>query len=271
MPELRGSPRPIRLGVSPSKRAAAASVAPAAASTIAGPSVDEFNSVVTAATSMFGDPTRRRIYLIARDSPGGITSAEAAAAVDLHPNVARHHLDKLAAGGYLDVVSVSPVPGGGERKSGRPSKRYRASGKPIDLEFGARKHDLVVSLLSKALDLLPFDVAAKMAEDVGEHYGRELAAQMNPGDSHRSMRSALHAVADALTAHGFSAHTEAREEGLAIVAGHCPFGELSETHPVICAVDRGMVRGMLSELYGDAAPSTTASRPQGDDVCVTTV
>ena len=271
MPELRGSPRPIRLGVSPSKRAAAASVAPAAASTIAGPSVDEFNSVVTAATSMFGDPTRRRIYLIARDSPGGITSAEAAAAVDLHPNVARHHLDKLSAGGYLDVVSVSPVPGGGERKSGRPSKRYRASGKPIDLEFGARKHDLVVSLLSKALDLLPFDVASKMAEDVGEHYGRELAAQMNPGDSHRSMRSALHAVADALTAHGFSAHTEAREEGLAIVAGHCPFGELSETHPVICAVDRGMVRGMLSELYGDAAPSTTASRPQGDDFCVTTV
>ena len=78
MPELRGSPRPIRLGVSPSKRAAAASVAPAAASTVAGPSVDEFNSVVTAATSMFGDPTRRRIYLIARDSPGGITSAEAA-------------------------------------------------------------------------------------------------------------------------------------------------------------------------------------------------
>ncbi len=271
MPELRGAPRPIRLGVRPSKRAAAIPAAVRTANAAPGPSVDEFNSVVTAAASMFGDPTRRRIYLIARDSPGGITSAEAAAAVDLHPNVARHHLDKLAAGGYLDVVSVSPVPGGGERKSGRPSKRYRASGKPIDLEFGARKHDLVVSLLSKALDLLPFDVASKMAEDVGEHYGRELAAQMNPGDSHRSMRSALHAVADALTAHGFSAHTEAREEGLAIVAGHCPFGELSETHPVICAVDRGMVRGMLSALYGDAAPSTTASRPQGDDVCVTTV
>ena len=145
MPELRGSPRPIRLGVRPSKRVAAAPAAFTTASAVPGPSVDEFNSVVTAATSMFGDPTRRRIYLIARDSPGGITSAEAAAAVDLHPNVARHHLDKLAAGGYLDVVSVSPVPGGGERKSGRPSKRYRASGKPIDLEFGARKHDLVAA------------------------------------------------------------------------------------------------------------------------------
>jgi predicted ArsR family transcriptional regulator len=258
------TPRPVRLGTPPSRRRSpsrAPEVGP-------GPTDDEFNSVVTAATSMFGDPTRRRIYLLVRESTVGVTSAETAALVDLHPNVARHHLDKLVAGGYLDVESAA---GPGERRSGRPSKRYRVSGKPIDLEFGARKHDLVVSLLAKALDLLPFDVASKMAEDVGEHYGRELAAQMHPGDSHRSMRSALHAVADALTAHGFAAHTEAREEGLAIVAGHCPFGELSATHPVICAVDRGMVRGMLSSLYGDAAPLLAASRAQGDESCVTTV
>ena len=258
------TPRSVRLGTPPSsRRVALASEAPG------GPSDHEFNSVVTAATSMFGDPTRRRIYLLVRESLSGVTSAETAALVDLHPNVARHHLDKLVAGGYLDVVPVGTSVG--ERRSGRPSKRYRTSGKPIDLEFGARKHDLVVSLLAKALDLLPFDVASKMAEDVGEHYGRELAAQMHSGDSHRSMRSALHAVADALTAHGFAAHTEAREEGLAIVAGHCPFGELSATHPVICAVDRGMVRGMLSTLYGDAAPLLAASRAQGDESCVTTV
>lgn len=257
------TPRPVRLGTRPARRPASVHV-----DSPAGPTDDEFNSVVTAATSMFGDPTRRRIYLLVRESADGVTSAETAALVDLHPNVARHHLDKLVGGGYLDVVSAA---GPGERRSGRPSKRYRVSGKPIDLEFGARKHDLVVSLLSKALDLLPFDVASKMAEDVGEHYGRELAAQMHPGDSHRSMRSALHAVADALTAHGFAAHTEAREEGLAIVAGHCPFGELSATHPVICAVDRGMVRGMLSSLYGDAAPLLAASRAQGDESCVTTV
>lgn len=264
---------PIHLGARPSLRSAAKPRVGSAGPPVsgAGASDDEFNSVVTAATSMFGDPTRRRIYLLAREASAGITSAEAAAAVELHPNVARHHLDKLAAGGYLDVVAESASTGSGEKRSGRPSKRYRASAKPMDLEFGARKHDLVVSLLSKALDLLPFDVAAKMAEEVGEHYGRELAAQMNPGDTHRSMRSALHAVADALTAHGFAAHTEAREDGLAIVAGHCPFGELSSTHPVICAVDRGMVRGMLSTLYGDSTPAMTASRPQGDDVCVTTV
>ena len=45
----------------------------------------------------------------------------------------------------------------------------------------------------------------------GEDYGRSLAASMAPGEGHRSLQVALHAVADALTAHGFAAHTESRE------------------------------------------------------------
>ena len=215
---------------------------------------------------MFGDPTRRRIYLFARENPRGVTASQAAEHTNLHPNVARHHLDKLAAGGYLDVVADVT-----EGKSGRPSKRYRSTGKPIDLEFPARRHDLIVSLLSKALELLPDDVASAMAEEVGQHYGRELAMQLNPGDRQRSMRSALHTVADALTAHGFAAHTEAREGSMSIVRDHCPFGDLSASHPVICAVDRGMVRGMLAELYGDSAETQlTSSRAQGDTLCETT-
>jgi predicted ArsR family transcriptional regulator len=230
------------------------------------PTGEEFSAAVTAATTMFGDPTRRRIYLFARENPRGVTASQAAEHTNLHPNVARHHLDKLAAGGYLDVVADVT-----EGRSGRPSKRYRSTGKPIDLEFPARRHDLIVSLLSKALELLPDDVASTMAEEVGQHYGRELAMQLNPGDRQRSMRSALHTVADALTAHGFAAHTEAREGSMSIVRDHCPFGDLSASHPVICAVDRGMVRGMLAELYGETSETAfTAMRTQGDDTCVST-
>jgi hypothetical protein len=40
-------------------------------------------------------------------------------------------------------------------------------------------------------------------------------------------------------------------------------------HPVICAVDRGMVKGMLSALYGETEPAITTSLPRGDDMCVT--
>ena len=65
-----------------------------------------FTAAVSAITDAFGDPTRRRIYLFARDHGGadGVTAAAVAAEVGVHPNVARHHLDKLAAGGYVEVV-----------------------------------------------------------------------------------------------------------------------------------------------------------------------
>jgi predicted ArsR family transcriptional regulator len=231
------------------------------------PSAAEFAAAVTAVTSAFGDPTRREIYLFARDSESGVTASAVAERFALHPNVARHHLDKLAAGGYLDVQVQRPERAG----VGRPSKRYRASAKAMGLEFPARRDDLLVTLLGRALELVPPDQALGMAEQVGMQYGRTLADAMAPGEAHRSFQAALHAVADALTAHGFAAHAEARAGSLAIVSEQCPFGDAAVQHPVICAVDRGIVKGMLAGLYGDTVPQTEASRPQGDEVCVTSL
>jgi predicted ArsR family transcriptional regulator len=227
----------------------------------------EFSAAVMAVTSAFGDPTRREIYLFARETDAGVTASEVAERFELHPNVARHHLDKLAAGGYLEVAVVRAE----HAAVGRPSKRYRATAKAMGLEFPARRDDLLVTLLGRALELVPRAKAEAMAEAVGIDYGRALAASMAPGDGHRSFQAALHAVADALTAHGFAAHAEARPGSLAIIAEQCPFGEAAVQHPVICAVDRGIVKGMLAGLYGDTVPHTEASRPQGDDVCVTAI
>lgn len=78
-------------------------------------------------------------------------------------------------------------------------------------------------------------------------------------------------MADALTAHGFAAHTEKRGDSLAIVSEHCPFGATAVSSPVICAVDRGMVRGMLSALYGESTTETASSRALGDASCVTSI
>ena len=59
---------------------------------------DEFTAAVTALANAFGDPTRREIYLELRRTGRGLTCSEVAELFELHPNVARHHLDKLAAG-----------------------------------------------------------------------------------------------------------------------------------------------------------------------------
>lgn len=227
----------------------------------------QFSAAVAAVTSAFGDPTRRQIYLYARDHDEGLTASEVAERFALHSNVARHHLDKLAAGGYLEVQVLRPVGGG----AGRPSKRYRKSALEAGLNPPRRGDDLLIMLLGEALALVPPEKAEEMAESVGEAYGRRLAGQMSPGEGHRSFRTALHAIAEALTAHGFEAHAEARGGSLALIKDACPFFDTARQHPVICAVDRGMVRGMLSSLYGEAVVSTESSRALGDDACVSLV
>jgi predicted ArsR family transcriptional regulator len=227
---------------------------------------DQFSAAVSAVTSAFGDPTRRRIYLHVRERPEGVTASEVAAHFDLHANVARHHLDKLAAGGYLSVFV--PRSGGG---AGRPSKRYRPSAGGAPLTPPQRGHDLLVVLLGRALALLPAGQAESLAEQVGEEYGRRLAADMSSGEGQRSSRVALHAIADALTAHGFEAHAEARGGSLALIKESCPFFDTARQHPVICAVDRGMVRGMLGGLSGATVLDDSGSRARGDAACVTLV
>jgi predicted ArsR family transcriptional regulator len=239
----------------------------------------EFASAVTAITSAFGDPTRRKIYLFvhqhdATDGPDGdpvevgVTAADVAERFALHPNVARHHLDKLAGGGYVEVAVSRDSKAG----AGRPSKRYRSTGRPIAVEVPVRQDDILTTLLGRALTMIPAEQAEAMAEEVGIEYGRVMAASLlDVNDHQRSFRSSLHAVADALTAHGFAAHAEKRHDQLRIVSEHCPFGGAAIENPVICAVDRGMVKGMLGALYGESSALLESSIPMGDPVCVTGV
>lgn len=224
---------------------------------------------MTAITSAFGDPTRRAIYLFIHEHAEGATASDVAQHFSLHPNVARHHLEKLLAGGYIEAATSKP-----EGRTGRPSKRYRVVTPEIALDLPLRHHDVLVTLLGRALAELGPERSEKLAEDVGLSFGRAMAAASTPeiDSRHRSFQSALHTVADALTAHGFAAHAEAADDELRIVSEHCPFGGAAVEHPVICAVDRGMVRGMLEALYGkDLVAETTLSLPTGGERCVTAV
>jgi predicted ArsR family transcriptional regulator len=230
---------------------------------------DEFNSVVSAVTNAFGDPTRREIYLFARESERGLTAGEVAERFELHPNVARHHLEKLTGGGYL-VVEIAGAPvDGTTRAAGRPSKRYRAGPLDATLALPLKHDDLLGGLLARALDALGPAQAEVLADEVGFQYGLQLAERIDPTEGHRSVRAALATVADALTAHGFAAHTESHDGRLTIVSECCPFGATAQRYPhVVCALDRGMIRGMLAGLYGETSPQFETSRPDGDDHCV---
>ena len=225
----------------------------------------KFASVVAAVSGAFGDPTRRDMFLFLRSHPGS-TASDVASTFSLHPNVARHHLHRLVEGGYLRVTM-----GRREQGAGRPSQLFF----PVDddpvLGLMGRRDDLLVLLLREALSLLGEEQAERMAADVGEAYGRALADRMSPEEGQRSVRAAMHAIATTLTAHGFAAHAEDHGVTTTVVAEQCPFGDAATTPPVLCAVDRGMVKGLLAGLCGGtpdrSLPLVLSSRARGDDSC----
>jgi len=226
----------------------------------------DFSNLVNAVTSAFGDPTRRDIYLLVHNEPDGLTTNQVAELVGLHSNVARHHLDKLVAGGYLEVTQRST---GG---AGRPAKVYVCPPEGLITEFDVGHNDILVTLLGKALSRLGSDEATEVAKEVGVEFGKQMASSMGTsGLNQQSFRSALHVVADALSAHGFAAHAERHGNELRIVSSHCPFGDVAIEHPVICAVDKGMVEGLLGSLYGETEVALSSSLAAGDDECITDV
>jgi predicted ArsR family transcriptional regulator len=222
-----------------------------------------FSAAVVAVSAAFGDPTRRDIFLHVRAEPG-LTATEVAVTFSLHPNVARHHLQRLVDGGYLRVETSRKAPG-----AGRPSKRFFCVEEELSVGLLQRRDDLLMRLLAEAMRRLGPAEAEEMAAVVGEEYGRSLASRMTPSEGQRTVRAAMHVVADTLTAHGFAAHAEDRGDKTAVIADQCPFGEASTTNPVLCAVDRGMVKGLLAGLCGTASalPVMLSSRARGDEAC----
>jgi predicted ArsR family transcriptional regulator len=218
-------------------------------------------------TAALGDPTRRAIYIAVRESPEPMTSAGVADLFGIHPNVARHHLDKLAADGYLRVSHRRPSGRTGPG-AGRPAKCYEGTTKGIDLHFPARRYDLLVDLLVRILQRVSGPDLPRLAEEVGRQYGRELAAEIGtPTDA--GYEEAVTAVALAMTGLGFHMSPDVSAERL--LTSFCPFGEAAAGHPeVVCSLDRGIVRGLFEALRPACEP---VLHPHADPVedCVTEV
>jgi predicted ArsR family transcriptional regulator len=137
----------------------------------------------------------------------------------------------------------------------------------VAMEGSVRRDALLVALLEMALERLGPKAAESLAHDVGLEYGRGLGATANTNDSSTSVKSAMSSIAGLLTAHGFNARVEESETTQSVVADNCPFGMAAQHHPVLCAVDRGLISGMLEGLGAKSTKVTLTSRARGDDTC----
>ena len=226
---------------------------------------DTLNSRISDLTSSLGDPTRRAIYIAVRESVEPMTTSKVAALFDIHPNVARHHLDRLADDEYLKVSHVRRSGGPG---AGRPAKSYEPTNKEVSVHFAPRRFEMLTEMLFEVLEELSPPDVAEVAEKVGRSYGRRLAEEIGAAGE-PGYDEAVQAVASAMTGLGFSVDPDV--EGQRLLTSHCPFGETATTHPeVICSLDRGIVAGLFGALSYPCNPVVIPHKALDDD-CVTQV
>jgi predicted ArsR family transcriptional regulator len=226
---------------------------------------ETLDSRISDLTSSLGDPTRRAIYIAVRESVDPMTTSKVAALFGIHPNVARHHLDRLADDGYLKVSHERRSGGPG---AGRPAKTYESTNKEVSVHFAPRRFEMLTELLFEVLEELSPPDVSEVAEKVGRSYGRRLAEEIGAAGE-PGYDEAVQAVASAMTGLGFSVDPDV--EGQRLLTSHCPFGESATTHPeVICSLDRGIVAGLFGALSYPCNPVVIPHTALDDD-CVTQV
>lgn len=225
---------------------------------------DTLNRRISDLTSALGDPTRRAIYIAVRESAEPLTTSNVAGLFEIHPNVARHHLDRLAEDGYLRVSHHKPR----SAERGRPAKCYEATNKEVTVHFAPRRFEMLTEMLFKVIAELGVDNVAAVAEKVGREYGEQLAAEIG-GQDEPGYDDAVQAVATAMTGLGFSMDPDVA--GQRLLTSHCPFGETATSHPeVICSLDRGIVSGLFGAMSYPCDPVVIPHQRLDDD-CITKV
>jgi predicted ArsR family transcriptional regulator len=168
-------------------------------------------------------------------SPAGMTTAELARELGLHPNGVRKQLQALIRDGSV----------GAERETsgrrGRPAVRYRAAEERREAAAAQRLATLLVELVGEM----------EPDESQVEEFGRRQAAQLATTGDGRA------ALLNLLTTMGFSPRETtgvkaSREGRLEVVLGHCPFAGAvtAQGGQLVCVLHRGLSRGLVEMTPG---------------------
>ncbi len=213
---------------------------------------ETFDKQIKAITGALGDTTRRGIYVMVREAHEPVTANQIASVFDIHPNVARHHLDKLLHDGFIrisDLPVASPT-------AGRPAKRYEVTEKSVTVHYSARKYDRLAELLTKVIAELDDGRALEIASAVGHDYGVELAAEIGM-TSDEGFEEAAMAVARSMMGKGLGASTDPAENR--IISQFCPLCTTVATQPeVVGRIDHGIVQGLLESAAARPVPLDVA-------------
>ncbi len=172
--------------------------------------------------------------------PDGLTLAQLSAAMSLHPNTIRDHLDSLVSSGLVTRSTASP------EGRGRPAWVYAAASRPVDPQ--AREYAGLASTLASALRRHS-PHPAEDARAAGREWGAHLAGSPSPAGTEATPphRAAL----ELLERLQFAPVPDAAEASVRLT--RCPLLEAAELYPdVVCSVHTGLVEGALAR-WGDTS------------------
>jgi predicted ArsR family transcriptional regulator len=206
----------------------------------ADPAPDATVAAIERLVGALQDPTRRSILLSFYEDPGPHGVDDVAAVAGVHRTVAFSHLERLAAGGFLDTSQRRGGPG-------KPAKLYRLVAGPLELHHPARQFATLAGLL--AAGLAGFGSSGvDAAREAGRRHGSTLAGG--------TTTSPAQALLPLVLLGG-----EYAVEGDTVLVRNCIFREACGSAPqIVCHLHAGMIEGAL-----EAAGFNCTVEPNGDE------
>lgn len=198
-------------------------------------------------------PTRARLFALLGELKRPAGTVELAERLGLHPNGVRVHLERLEQRGLVRRDRK-------RHERGRPRDAWTIA---PDARPGGDRPSGYVDLgrwLARAIRSAPGRL--RDVERTGREIGRELAP--------RDAQDGEVAMEATLTALGFQPHSETVPGGhVTHCLGNCPYREaVHENQAVVCALHRGITRGLIDVLLPGARLADFVPRDPDDAGCL---
>ena len=157
-----------------------------------------------------------------------------AEAVGINPISVRHHLTNLQMEGLVDAQE--------ERHGvGRPRLVYVLTEEGME-RFPTRYLRLTTRLLAQMKETMSGPMVTKLFSQVAEDLAAEYTQQLKG----LSMEERLDTVKELLAEEGFTVEWEKSKDGYRIHEITCPYYQIGQNHPEVCAVDQTLISKMLA-------------------------
>lgn len=186
---------------------------------------------------MLAQPTRARLFALLAELKRPAGTAELAERLEMHPNGIRVHLDRMEQAGLVNRTQV-------RQQSGRPPDAWAVAPGAQPGGSAPRAYRDLGRWLARALRAGAR--GTRGMETIGREIGRELPPAGTPAGAESFELS--------LTALGFQPAIQGRDaDRTTMCLRNCPYRDaVTENQPAICALHKGITRGLLDSLVPDA-------------------